>query len=179
MSWQIDTAHSRIQFSVRHMMITRVRGVLEKFSGSVALDEENPENTTIEIQIDTASINTGDEQRDAHLRSTDFFNAEAFPYMTFKSKRVERTGENTARLIGDLTIRGVTREVALDVEFNGMLKNPWGAISAGFEASAKINRKDWGLTWNVALETGGVLVGEEVEIHIELELVKTPEPEMA
>jgi polyisoprenoid-binding protein YceI len=177
MSWQIDKAHTNIMFSVRHMMITKVRGSFEKFDGTVELDPEHPENTRVDVSVETASINTRDEQRDAHLRSADFFNAEAFPLMTFQSKRVELTGKENARLIGDLTIRGVTHEVALNVEYNGMLKNPWGKTSAGFAAAAKINRKDWDLTWNVALETGGVLVGDEVEIAIELELVQVPEAE--
>ena len=175
MSWQIDKAHTNVMFSIRHMMITKVRGSFEKLDGIVELDEQHPENTQVEINIETASVNTRDEKRDAHLRSADFFNAEQYPLMTFKSKRVELTGENIARLVGDLTIRDVTKEVSLEVEYNGMLKNPWGMTSAGFAATAKINRKDWGLTWNVALETGGMLVGEEVDLTIELELIKVPE----
>ena len=114
------------------MMISKVRGRFEKFTGTVELDEDHPENTTVDIQIEAASINTRDAQRDAHLRSPDFFNAEVFPYLTFKSKRVEVTGDNKARLTGDLTIRDVTHEVALDVEFNGINKNPWGTSMAGF-----------------------------------------------
>ncbi len=176
MSWQIDPAHTHILFTARHMMVSKVRGLFEKFHGTVLLDEAHPENTSVEIAIETASINTRDAQRDAHLRSADFFNAEVYPVMTFKSKRVERTGENSARLIGDLTIRDVTREVALNVEFNGFNKNPWGKTIAGFDASARINRKDWGLVWNVALETGGVLVSEEIDLSIELELIKMTEP---
>ncbi len=179
MSWQIDTAHTHIMFSARHMMIARVRGTFEKFSGTVSFDENYPEQTALEIQVETASVNTRDEKRDAHLRSPDFFNAEVYPYMTFVSKRVERTGDDTARLIGDLTIRDITREVALDVTFNGFSKSPWGTIMAGFDGAATINRKDWGLTWNVALETGGMLVSEEIDLMIELELVKVPQPEMA
>lgn len=175
MSWQIDVAHTQIQFSVRHMMISKVRGTFEKFNGTVEFDETNPTATTVSVDIETASVNTREGQRDGHLRSADFFNSEQFPLMSFRSKSVERTGDLTARLTGDLTIRGVTREVVLNVEHTGILKNPWGMTAAGFNASAKINRKDWGLVWNVALETGGVLVGEEVEIAIEAELVKTPE----
>ncbi len=172
MSWQIDTAHTQIQFTVRHLMISKVRGWFEKFSGTVDLDENNLENTSVDVVIDAASINTREPQRDAHLRSADFLDVEHHPYLTFKSTRVERTGETTARLYGDLTIRGITRPVVLDVTFNGMLTNPWGMTSAGFSASAKINRKDWGLEWNVALEAGGWLVGDEVEIAIEVELIK-------
>ena len=172
MSWQIDTAHSQIQFTVRHLMISKVRGSFEKFSGTVALDESAPANTTVDVQIETGSVNTREPQRDGHLRSPDFFNSEAFPLMTFKSKRVDVVDGHHAKLIGDLTIRDVTREVALDVEYLGQARSPWGTTSAGFTATTKINRKDWNLTWNQALETGGVLVGEEVEISIELELVK-------
>jgi len=175
MSWQIDTSHTHLQFTVRHMMLSKVRGAFEKFSGSVRLDEANPANTSVDIQIETASINTRDAQRDGHLRSPDFFNSEVYPLMTFKSKNVEVTGENTAVLTGDLTIRDITREVKLDVEFLGMSQSPWGTQSAGFEARARILREDWGLTWNVALETGGWLVGKEIEINIELELVRQPE----
>jgi len=172
MSWQIDTAHSQIQFTVRHLMISKVRGSFEKFSGMVALDESAPANTTVDVQIETGSVNTREPQRDGHLRSPDFFNSEAFPLMTFKSKRVDVVDGHHAKLIGDLTIRDVTREVTLDAEYLGQAKSPWGTTSAGFTATTKINRKDWNLTWNQALETGGVLVGEEVEISIELELVK-------
>lgn len=172
MSWQIDTAHSQIQFTVRHLMISKVRGSFEKFSGTVTLDESAPANTTVDVQIETGSVNTREPQRDGHLRSPDFFNSEAFPLMTFKSKRVDVVDGHHAKLIGDLTIRDVTREVTLDVEYLGQAKSPWGTTSAGFTATTKINRKDWNLTWNQALETGGVLVGEEVEISIELELVK-------
>lgn len=175
MLWTIDPAHSRIEFLVRHMMISKVRGVFDQFSGTVALDEENPENTSVEVQIEAASINTRDERRDAHLRSADFFDAENYPYLTFRSKDVKRLGETVARMTGDLTIRGITHVVVMDVEFNGLARSPWGTESAGFTAHTKINRKDWDLTWNQALETGGVLVGDDIEINIELELIKQPE----
>lgn len=173
MSWTIDSSHTQVQFSVRHLMISKVRGSFEKFSGSVQLDESHPENTTVEVSIETASVNTRDAQRDGHLRSADFFNSEVFPTMTFKSKRVELVDAAHARMVGDLTIRDVTKEVVMNVEFVGKAASPWGKISAGFTASAKIDRTDWGLTWNHALETGGVLVGNEIEIAIELELVET------
>jgi polyisoprenoid-binding protein YceI len=172
MAWKIDTAHSAVHFTVRHMMISNVRGEFQQLSGTVNLDEERPENTTVEVKIDAASINTREAQRDGHLRSADFLDAEKYPHIVFKSTRVERTGEKTARLHGDLTIRDVTRPVVLDVEHTGILTNPWGNLSAGFQARTKINRKDWGLTWNQALEAGGVLVGEEIKVDIELELVK-------
>lgn len=175
MTWQIDSAHSEINFTVRHMMISKVRGHFESFAGVVNFDEENPTNTTVDVTVDLNSINTKDAQRDGHLRSADFFDVENYPTMTFVSKRVEKTGENEGRLIGDLTIRGMTKEVVFDVAYAGQALSPWGTTSAGFAASGKINRKDWGLTWNQALETGGVLVGEDVQIAIELELVKEAE----
>lgn len=172
MSWKIDPAHSEITFSVRHLMVSNVRGRFERFSGVVNFDEENPQNSSVEVQIEAASINTREPQRDAHLRSPDFLNADQFPYLTFKSKRIEVLDDSHGRIIGDLTIRDVTREVTLDVVFNGKVKSPFGMMTAGFSASTKINRKDWGLVWNVALETGGVLVGEEINIQIELELIQ-------
>jgi polyisoprenoid-binding protein YceI len=175
MAWQLDLSHSHVQFSARHMMISKVRGEFEKFSGTVHPNEENPAVTTVDIQTEAASINTRDPQRDAHLRSPDFLNAEQYPYLTFKSTKVEVLDSHHAKLTGDLTIRDVTRPVTLDVEFQGKSKSPWGTESYGFEAQTKINRKDWGLVWNVALETGGVLVGEEVSIDIQLELVKQPD----
>ena len=172
MAWQIDNGHSHIQFSVRHMMLAKVRGEFQKFSGTLELDETNPANTKVEIAIDAASINTRDEQRDGHLKSPDFLDAATHPAITFKSTSVEVTGSNTAKLHGDLTILGTTRPVTLDTEFLGKSKSPWGTENYGFEAHTKINRKDWGLTWNAALETGGVLVGEDINIDIELEAVK-------
>lgn len=172
MAWQLDASHSEISFSARHMMISRVRGQFESFSGSVNLDEANPEQSTVEVQIDAASINTRDAQRDGHLKSADFLDVETYPHLTFKSTSVQRTGDATAKLMGDLTIRGVTKPVTLDVTYEGQAKSPWGTTSAGFSATTKIDRKAWGLTWNQALETGGILVGEEITININLELVK-------
>lgn len=175
MAWVIDNAHSGIHFSVKHMMISTARGVFEKFSGTVDADEQNPTAAKVDVQIDVASINTRDEKRDAHLRSPDFFDAEQYPYITFKSKRVEQTDSTHGKLVGDLTIKDVTKEVVLNFEFEGQAKSPWGTTSAGFSAETKINRKDFGLNWNVALETGGWLVGEDVRIGIELELVQQVE----
>ena len=180
MAWQIDSAHSQIQFSVKHMMISTARGTFDRFSGTVEADEQNPTAATVTVQIEAASINTRDEKRDGHLRSPDFFNAAEYPYLTFTSTRVERLDETTGKLYGELTIRDVTRPVVLDVEYAGMAKSPWGTTSAGFSATTKINRKDFGLNWNVALETGGWLVGDQITISIELELVKQIEqPEEA
>ncbi len=175
MSWTIDFAHSELNFKARHMMISNVRGNFESFTGTVNFNEANPTQTTVDIQIETASINTNDEKRDAHLRSADFFDSEKFPFMTFKSKQVEVISEAEAHLHGDLTIRGVTQPVTLDVEYLGKASAPWGVTSVGFTASTRINRKDWDLTWNVALETGGWLVSDIIDISIELELMEVKE----
>jgi polyisoprenoid-binding protein YceI len=172
MAWQIDPAHSQLEFKVRHMMLSNVRGRFENFSGTVEFDEANPLDFSVDVQIDATSIYTRESQRDAHLKSPDFLMADEYPTMGFRSTKVEKTGENTFRLHGDLTIRDVTRPVVLDGEYNGVVKSPWGTTSAGFEASGAINRKEWGLVWNHTLEAGGVLVGEEVKITINVELVK-------
>jgi polyisoprenoid-binding protein YceI len=177
MSWTIDTAHSEVNFAARHMMISNVRGGFEKFSGTVDFDEVNPAKTTVSVQIEAASLSTRDAQRDGHLRSADFFDVEKYPTIRFESKRVEVLDERHARLTGDLTIRDVTREVTLEVEYSGMSKSPWGSTNAGFTASTKISRKNWDLNWNVALETGGWLVGDEIKIDLELEIVKQAELE--
>lgn len=161
------------------MMISKVRGSFESFSGTVNFDEENPVNTSVDIEVDLSSINTRDAQRDGHLKSPDFFDVESHPTMRFVSTRVEQIDENNGRLIGDLTIKGVTNEVALDVEYAGVAKSPWGTESAGFSATGSLNRKDWGLNWNQTLETGGVLVGDKINIEIELELVKVAETQAA
>lgn len=175
MAWQIDFSHSYIQFRARHLMITNVRGEFQKFSGTVDFDPANLGKATINVEIDATSINTRDEKRDAHLKSPDFLDVEKYPTITFKSKQITLKGDKEGKVVGDLTIRGVTKEVTLNIEMIGLAKTPWGAVSAGFEAHTKLNRKDWGLNWNVALETGGVLVGEEVSINIELELIQMPE----
>ena len=181
MSWQIDSAHTEINFTVRHMMISNVRGQFQKVNGTVEFDENNPLNSQVDVQIEAGSVNTKEEKRDGHLKSPDFFDAEKYPYLTFKSKRVDMKDATHARLIGDLTIRDVMKEVSLDVEYNGSAKSPWGTTSAGFSAKTTIKRKDWGLNWNVALETGGWLVGDDIHVNIELEIVKQPEaaPEAA
>ena len=176
MPFQIDSSHSEIQFSARHMMVSKARGVFEKWSGTVALDPSHPANTTVDITIDAASINTKDAQRDGHLRSPDFLDVEKYPSLHFKSTKVEVTGDSSARLFGDLTIRDVTKPVVLDVEYQGNAKSPWGTTSYGFSAQTKFNREDWGLTWNAALETGGWLVGKEISIDIEIELIQVAEP---
>jgi len=154
------------------MMITWVHGTFDKITGVVDFDPQNPAQSRLEIQIAADSVNTRDPKRDGHLKSPDFFDAEKYPVLTFQSKRIQVIDSNHARLTGDLTIRDITHTVTLDVEYAGMVKSPWGSTVAGFTASTKINRKDWDLTWNVALETGGMLVGDTINIDIELELVK-------
>lgn len=175
MCWKIDNAHSLVEFSVRHMMISTVRGRFERFSGTVEFNENDLAASSVDVQIEAASINTNEPQRDNHLRSADFFEAEKYPFLSFKSTRVEKVNENSGRIYGELTIRNITRPVVLETEYNGQAKSPWGTTSAGFTANTKINRKDWNLVWNQALETGGVLVGDEIKIHIELEIVKVAE----
>jgi polyisoprenoid-binding protein YceI len=175
MTWQVDKSHSHINFTARHMMISKVRGEFNNYDLEVNFDENNPAATTVNAVIYIDSINTRDEQRDGHLRSPDFFNAAQYPVMTFKSKKVVQDSPNSGKLIGDLTIRDVTREVVLDVEYSGVIKSPFGSTSAGFSTKTAIDRKDWGLTWNVALETGGLLVSDQINIEIELELVKVIE----
>jgi polyisoprenoid-binding protein YceI len=178
MNWKIDPQHTEINFTVRHMMISNVRGRFEKFSGTVAFEEQHPAASSVDVQIEAASINTKEPQRDGHLRSPDFLNAEQYPLITFKSKQVEVLDEKHGRIIGDLTIRDVTREVILDTEYSGTAKSPFGHSSAGFTATTTINRKDWNLEWNVALETGGWLVGDEIKISIEIEIIKIEEPQL-
>ncbi|MCB0208895.1 MAG: polyisoprenoid-binding protein [Anaerolineae bacterium] len=176
MSWQLDKAHSSVEFSVRHMMISKVRGRFEDFEVTVNFDESNPTNTSVDATVDIASINTREPQRDGHLKSPDFFNADAYPTMTFKSTKVEKVDNSHAKLIGDLTIQNVTKPVTLDVEYAGKAVNPFtGSETVGFTANGKISRKEWGMTWNQALETGGIMVGDEVTIHLEVELVKESE----
>jgi polyisoprenoid-binding protein YceI len=175
MAWHIDASHSEIQFSARHMMISTVRGRFNQFSGTIEADERNPTGAQVHVEIDAASLDTGDEKRDAHLRSPDFLNVEQYPKLIFNSTKIERLDATHGRLYGDLTIRDVTKPVVLDVEYAGMAKSPWGTTSAGFSAETRINRKDWGLNWNVALETGGWLVSDEIRVSIEVELVKQVE----
>lgn len=166
--WTIDPSHSSVEFSVKHMMISSTKGRFGGVSGTITLDSNNLENSHAEVRIDASTVDTRDEKRDGHLRSADFFNVEQFPEITFKSTRVVKDGDDY-KVYGDLTILGVTREVVLKTEFNGENKTPWGFDVVGFEASTKINRKDYGLSWNAALETGGFLVGDEVKVNLEIE----------
>ena len=171
-TWSIDPAHSHVGFGIRHLMISTVRGQFTDVKGTVAVDERDPTSAKIDITIATQSVTTGDEKRDGHLRSPDFFDVERFPAITFRSKRVEGRSGNSFRVLGDLTIRDVTREVVVDVELLGRAQDPGGDDRAAVEARTQINRGDYGLTWNAALEAGGVLVGDEVKISIESELLK-------
>jgi polyisoprenoid-binding protein YceI len=166
--WTIDPAHSVVEFSVKHMMFATAKGRFSDVSGTITVDNENIERSAVDVTIGAASIDTRDEKRDAHLRSADFFDAENHPTLTFTSTRVERDGDDL-KVTGDLTIRGVTRPVVLEAEYNGQGVNPWGQQVLSYSAKTKINRKDFGLNWNAALETGGVLVGEEIKIQIEIE----------
>ena len=171
-AWKIDLTHSRIQFSAQHLMLSKVIGEFQTFTGTVNLDENNPANTTVDITIDAASLETRDAQRNKDLRSDKFLDVSLYPSLHFKSKGVTLTSNNTAQLLGDLTMHDVTRPVTLDVNFLGQSVSLRGATTYGFEAHTQINREDWGLVWNVVLETGGVLVSKEINIDIELELVK-------
>jgi len=175
MAWQIDPAHSQITFSVRHMMMTYVHGNFEKFSGSIEFDEKNLAKSEIDVTIDPASLNTHDERRDNHLRSPEFFDVAQFPTVAFKSKSVALSDHNKGLVTGDLTIKGITHEVVLETELLGILKNPFRGTTAGFNAHARLNRKDWGLNWNVALEAGGWLVGDDITLNLQVELIPSPE----
>lgn len=175
MIWTIDSAHTEIDFSVRHMMISNVRGYFQKFNGTIEFDPTNPVHTKIVVQIDVASLNTRDEKRDAHLKSPDFFDVKKYPYINFHSTRIDVKDKTHAVLYGELVIRDMPHEVALDVKFNGLANGPWGTTNAGFSAKAQLQRTTWGLNWNVALETGGWLVGDNILITIELEIINQPE----
>jgi len=172
-TYNLDPAHSSARFKVRHMMIANVRGEFGKVTGVARFDPRNPEASTVTAEIDVNSINTHEPDRDGHLKSGDFLDAANYPTIRFQSKRVEQAGSDSYKVTGDLTIRGVSREVVLTVDGpTPETKDPWGYMRSGAEATTKISRKDFGLTWNQALETGGVLVGDEVQISIDVELVR-------
>lgn len=175
MSWQLDTGHTYIGFTGRHLMVATVRGEFEHFSGTVQFDEQDITRSKADIQIEAASVNTRNVQRDEHFRSADFFDVEHYPYITFKSKRVIMQDAYKGKLIGDLTIRDVTREVVLDGEYSGVSQTPWNTYSSGFSLRGKVNRKDWGLNWNMALAGGGLVASDEITLAIELELTKPVE----
>jgi polyisoprenoid-binding protein YceI len=172
-TWELDPAHTGVQFKVRHLMVSNVRGVFENVSGKIHYDEKDISRSSAEIVIDASSINTRVAKRDKHLKSPDFLDAEKHPSLIFKSKKVEKTGNGNLKMTGDLTIRGVTREVVLEIEGpTPPIKDLQGNTRVGGVATTKINRKDYGLTWNKALEAGGVVVGDEVEITIDIEILK-------
>lgn len=174
-TWKVDTAHSLLEFSIRHMMISRVKGAFNKFDATIEANPEDLTDAKIEFSIDIDSIDTRNKDRDDHLRSPDFFDAKTFPKMTFTATSIKKTGENQYDVTGDMTIRDQTKPVTFDIIFEGQTKDPWGNEVAGFSGATTINRKDFGLTWNSALETGGVMVGEDVKINIEIEAHKQAE----
>ena len=171
-TWNIDASHSIAEFAVRHMMVSTVKGRFGRLEGVIEGDETDPTASSVRATIDVASIDTHDEQRDAHLRSDDFFNAERYPHLTFVGKRVERVDAENFRVVGDLTIRDVTKEVVLDTEFEGQVRDPYGNMRAGFTATTQINRRDFGVNFNGVLETGGVIVSDKVKITLHIEAVR-------
>jgi polyisoprenoid-binding protein YceI len=170
--WNIDLSHSGINFAIRHMVVAKVRGRFAKFSGALDLDDDDLARSVVEVTIDASSIDTGTAQRDAHLRSPDFFDVEKFPELRFRSTRIEKLDDDRFRVAGDLTIRDTTREVVLDCEAGGRAKDPWGNERVGFVARTTLDRKDFGLKWNQALEAGGVLVGDRVDIELDVQGVR-------
>ncbi|MBK6729730.1 MAG: YceI family protein [Bacteroidetes bacterium] len=170
--WMADTAHSEVGFKVKHMMITNVRGKFEDYDVSLTTEGEDFSTAEIKFTAKTASVNTSAEARDTHLRSADFFDSDKYPEMKFVSTQIEKMDEGDFVLTGDLTIKDITKSVKLDVEFGGILKDPWGNDKAGFVITGKIYRKDWGLNWNAALEAGGVLVAEDVKLNIDIQFTK-------
>jgi polyisoprenoid-binding protein YceI len=170
-TWKLDPSHTLVEFSAKHLMITTVKGRITDVEGTIVIDEKNPRNSSVEATLKAVSIDTRTEQRDQHLRSADFLNAELFPEIRFRSTKIEGD-KDSFKLTGDLTIRDVTRPIALDIRFEGQQMDPWGGERIGFSGSGKIDRRDFGLTWNQALETGGVVVGNDVKINLEVEAVK-------
>jgi len=171
-TWSIDPAHSHVEFAVKHLMISTVKGRFGAVRGTIRTDEADAAKGQVEVEIDADSIDTKEAQRDAHLKSADFFDVEKFPKLTFKSRRVTDVKGDGFKLIGDLTIHGVTREVTIDVASHGTGKDPWGGERSAFSGHTTIKRSDYGLTWNQALEAGGFLVGDDIKISLDVELVK-------
>jgi polyisoprenoid-binding protein YceI len=171
-AWDFDASHSSINFHVRHLMVSKVHGRFATWSGTLLLDDQDITRSTVSVTIDAASVDTRDPKRDDHLRNADFLDVEKFPELTFRSTSVDDMGDNELAVHGDLTIHGVTRPVTLAVELGGQVKDPWGGTRTGFSAKTQISRKDFGLTWNVALEAGGIVVGDKIEIGLEIEAVK-------
>ncbi len=172
-NWNLDTAHSEIEFKVRHMMISTVKGQFGSFQINLNSDSEDISQSTVEVSIDASSVDTKSEQRDQHLKSADFFNVEDYPNISFRSTSVEKKSSDEYRVTGDLTIKDVTKSVTFDAELGGVAKDPWGNAKVGFTVTGKINRNDFGLTWNAALETGGVMVSDEVKFSADIQFVKS------
>jgi polyisoprenoid-binding protein YceI len=172
-TYTLDVAHSRLGFVARHAMVTKVRGAFNDFEGTAVIDAADPAKSSVNITIQVASIDTRNEQRDAHLRTNDFLDAETFPQITFASTSIAQKSEDEFEVTGDLTIKGVTRSITFPIEFQGAAKDPFGNDRIGFEGQVVINRKDWGVSWNAALETGGVLVSEKVTLEFEISAIKT------
>ncbi len=170
--WLLDPSHSSVEFAVKHMVISTVRGRFAKYSADIHFDEAQPHNSVVEATVDLASVDTREPRRDDHLRSADFFDVQNHPTMHFKSRSITPQGRGQYKVVGNLTIRGITREVALDAAYSGIAKDPWGSLRAGFSLEGSVNRKDFGLVWNQALEAGGVLVGDTIKIAIDGEIVK-------
>jgi len=175
-TWDIDPAHTRLGFAARHAMVATVRGGFDVFSGTIVIDHTNPSASSAEVEIDAASITTANEQRDQHLRSADFLDVEQYPTITFRSTSAKEIDADTYELIGDLTIKGQSHPVTLELDFQGSSPDPFGNVRAGFEGRTTINRKDWGLTWNVAIEGGGILVGEKVKLELDVAAIKRATP---
>jgi polyisoprenoid-binding protein YceI len=175
MSWTVDPNHTQVEFSAKHMGIMTVKGHITGVQATIDFDEDDFTASSVAASIDPTTLTTNDERRDAHLKSPDFLNVEQVPSIAFTSTRIERAAHDHYKMTGDLTIRNVARPVTLDVVYSGEAKDPMGTVHAGFSANTAINRKDWGLTWNVALETGGLLVSEEVKLALEVEVVKSTE----
>ncbi|QHJ69296.1 YceI family protein [Planococcus halotolerans] len=167
--WTVDAAHSEIGFSVKHMMVSKVKGSFASYDATVEADETDLQGALIDFKVDVASINTNNEDRDNHLRSADFFDAEQHPHITFNANEIVKKNDEEYELTGDLTMKGVTRPATFEVEYGGKGVNPWGVEVVAFSGEGKVNRKDFGLTWNQTLETGGVLVGEDIKITLELQ----------
>jgi len=170
--YTIDASHTRIGFAARHAMVSKVKGAFKQFEGGGYFDEEDPSRSHVELTIKVASIDTGNADRDAHLRTNDFLAIDQYPEITFRSTAVEKVGDNTFKVTGDLTIRGVTKPVTIDFELGGSAVDPYGNLRLGFEGATTINRKDWGVNWNAALEAGGVMVGDKVTLELDVEAVK-------
>lgn len=170
-TWKLDTTHSNIGFSIKHMMFTNVKGNFETYEGGLTMNGDDFENAQLEFNADVASINTNNADRDGHLKSADFFDVEKFPALTFKSTSIRKTGDHTYDLEGDLTMRGETKKVQLKAVYSGLMKDPFGNTKIGLNINGKVNRKDWGLNWNAGLETGGLLVSEDVKFDIETQLI--------